>query len=683
MQALQDLREVAGVHAREAAARARVALAQGRPPRALVAVLAVVAVMTLLRVAQARRSGPGLGLGLGISAGGGGAEQSSSSGAALLSSAPEVDIFEALGGLGASVAREGEALRREGVRALDVRLSLVQVTQRLAQLEYASNKGWNVSEARVVPLGQHGYVKRDLPVYKDGFSRLDEVVTVLPRPKSGLFSAEQLQAQDYNMILCLSFNTDMCFDPQQHNLIGDSRKVNRIQNLRDVVWSKHKFCKTISSATRGLQDADLLSFTFPCWVMPGDYDKMVKFSEQHRLETWIAKPRALGAGMGIYIISDRDALEHERQTSNVVQAYLENPHLIEKPGLDGNQGRFKWDMRTYVVVTSMTPLRAYLYRRGLVRISTSPYTRDCKTNITACLTNTSLNKKVEGAQLKDITWSFSKLRDYLRPRGVDFEQVFLRIQRTIGLALLSAESEMLRHFEPRGFKCENCYQLLGVDVIFDADLNAKVVEINGEPNLKCTSNGKTHYDFTKKGMSRDLVSLVYSRKSQRNEVAAALTRWADALGSDRKRLKAPGKKQQPPSKEQPPAQDQQELPDKATVGEDHVRYILHTFREHAKQGNFAPIYPNLQLAEPYGRYLRFLRDKEAAGKDKGELSAHADGRRYRLHQIMTFLQRDMDGTVPKTPPPEEPEEGGADAAEEDAAAPDDQASARPGDEEEF
>jgi hypothetical protein len=535
-----------------------------------------------------------------------------------------------------------------------------------------------------VPLGQHGYVKRDLPVYKDGFSRLDEVVTVLPRPKSGLFSAEQLQAQDYNMILCLSFNTDMCFDPQQHNLIGDSRKVNRIQNLRDVVWSKHKFCKTISAATRGLQDADLLSFTFPCWVMPGDYDKMIKFSEQHRLETWIAKPRALGAGMGIYIISDRDALEHERQTSNVVQAYLENPHLVEKPGLDGNQGRFKWDMRTYVVVTSMTPLRAYLYRRGLVRISTSPYTRDCKTNITACLTNTSLNKKVEGAQLKDITWSFSKMRDYLRPRGVDFEQVFLRIQRAIGLALLSAESEMLRHFEPRGFKCENCYQLLGVDVIFDADLNAKVVEINGEPNLKCTSNGKTHYDFTKKGLGRDLVSLVYSRTSQRNEVAAALTRWADALGSDRKRLKAPGKKQQPPSQQQqPPAQDQQELPDKATVGEDHVRYILHTFREHAKQGNFAPIYPNLQLAEPYGRFLRFLRDKEAAGKDKGELSAHADGRRYRLHQIMTFLQRDMDGTVPKTPPPEEPEEGGADAAaEEDAAAPDDQ-SARPGEEEEF
>ncbi|GBG28826.1 Aspartyl aminopeptidase [Hondaea fermentalgiana] len=517
-----------------------------------------------------------------------------------------------LGGFGRAVSGESKILRKVGLETADVgSLSASSLTRVLTRMETSMNEGWNQTEVKVQPLGQAGYVKRDLPVYKDGFSRED--MTVLPRAKDGIYSVSQLRGSTYNVIVCLSFNTDHCFDPKEFVSIGKTRKVNRIQALRDVLWSKHKFCRTISGATEGIQDQDLLSFTFPCWVMPTDYSSMMKFARDNDVNRFISKPRSLGAGMGIYIVDSREALENERLTQNVVQTYLDDPHLIRKPGIDGTVANFKWDMRSYVLCTSVYPLRAYVYNRGLVRISTSAYTPDCKNHKEACLTNTSINKKIEGAQLKDITWSFKKLSEYLAENNqVDFHRdVFPRMQRAIGMALLSGEAEFLRHMEPDGFHCENCYQLLGVDLLFDASLEPRVVEINGEPSLRLTGNGKTHYDFTKRYMARDLVSLVFNQESVAAKLSPRLAKWAQAVG---------GKGAD------------------SVLGADHVQYALATFREHARLGGFRPVYPHAASAEAYGRFLRHLRDTEAAKTPVDPKAAHADGRRFRIHQIMTLLQ---------------------------------------------
>lgn len=55
-----------------------------------------------------------------------------------------------------------------------------------------------------------------------------------------------------------------------------------------------------------------------------------------------------------------------------MQEYLSRPFLI-----DG----FKFDLRVYVLVTSCSPMRVYLYKDGLVRLSTQPYKAPTQDNI--------------------------------------------------------------------------------------------------------------------------------------------------------------------------------------------------------------------------------------------------------------------------------------------------------------
>ena len=78
--------------------------------------------------------------------------------------------------------------------------------------------------------------------------------------------------------------------------------------------------------------------------------------------TLIVKPEASCQGKGIYLtreIEDIDLDEH-----CVVQEYINKPFLME---------RMKFDLRLYVLVLGIDPLRIYLSREGLARLSTKMY----------------------------------------------------------------------------------------------------------------------------------------------------------------------------------------------------------------------------------------------------------------------------------------------------------------------
>ena len=134
--------------------------------------------------------------------------------------------------------------------------------------------------------------------------------------------------------------------------------------------------------------------------------------------------------------------------------------------------------------------QAYMYGEGLARFAASNYSRNATNGgrRDQYLTNTSVGKLV--AALSKLTWTFAKLRGWFGAHGHDPDAIFAEIHRAVASVLLLSEPRFREHFAANleGHSCTGCYQLLGIDVIFNAKLEPKVIEVNGLPSMQLSHN---------------------------------------------------------------------------------------------------------------------------------------------------------------------------------------------------
>lgn len=318
--------------------------------------------------------------------------------------------------------------------------------------------------AKDVSYGRY-YAQRDLQGWTLSYQNLSfEVVEQSVRMP--------VKLAELSVFMCLGIQSQdkHCIKPSSFRLLTQSQKYNQIHGLRDILWRKDAFCYTMREALGSYKGKK--TFTFPCWVLPKDKEKL---EQKMRTETkdWIVKPCGQGEGHGIFVVNDFSEISSRPQNPDgfVVQPLLTDPYLVN--------GK-KFDLRTYVLVTSISPLRAYIYKEGLVRFASSKYdknaTRGGKEQ--QFLTNTSVGKKY--THLSNLTWTYQKLKEYLDRAGVDSEKVFESMNEAIVRTLLAAEFRFLRDIMVSlgGYDCQSCFQLLGVDVIFDAQLNPIVIEVS-------------------------------------------------------------------------------------------------------------------------------------------------------------------------------------------------------------
>ena len=70
----------------------------------------------------------------------------------------------------------------------------------------------------------------------------------------------------------------------------------------------------------------------------------------------------------------------------IVQDYLDKPHLVDD---------LKYDLRIYVLLYGLNPLRIYIHEQGLARFATEPYVAPKASNLDNLymhLTNYAINK---------------------------------------------------------------------------------------------------------------------------------------------------------------------------------------------------------------------------------------------------------------------------------------------------
>ena len=144
------------------------------------------------------------------------------------------------------------------------------------------------------------------------------------------------------------------------------------------------------------------------FILPKEYvDFLETFSEledkEGKFNYWIMKPAAMSRGRGISLVNDISQVTYGEPM--VMQKYIKNPLLLNG---------YKFDLRVYVLVTSVNPLEVFLYKEGFGRFSTVPYTLDPndKANKFIHLTNVSINKynlKNYDVDSKDRTFGGSKV----------------------------------------------------------------------------------------------------------------------------------------------------------------------------------------------------------------------------------------------------------------------------------
>lgn len=111
------------------------------------------------------------------------------------------------------------------------------------------------------------------------------------------------------------------------------------------------------------------------------------------------------------------------------------------------------------------------------------------------LTNFSVNKKNanfvqnEGGddQSNASKWNLTMLRKAFREQGIDDTAIWRKIEDIVIKTILGAESYMFAGAENHIPNRDNCFELLGFDILIDSMLEPWLIEVNLSPSLGCDS----------------------------------------------------------------------------------------------------------------------------------------------------------------------------------------------------
>lgn len=223
------------------------------------------------------------------------------------------------------------------------------------------------------------------------------------------------------------------------------------------------------------------AFFYPeSYLIPAEKEALKRAWKKTRY--WISKPVADSNGRGIKVLDSEESAPPQKKEV-IVQHYIMNPLLIT--------GR-KFDMRLYVLVTSVSPFRIYMHKSGLARFATHQYdpSKSVK-DLHMHLTNYSVNKKDDSfvrsdndkEQVENSKWSFGFLLEYLEQIGIDSAKVMADLERVTVMTILSGLVEIRGFHSRHVLHRHTSYELYGIDLMLDSDLRPHVIEVNISPSL--------------------------------------------------------------------------------------------------------------------------------------------------------------------------------------------------------
>ncbi|EAX89347.1 Tubulin-tyrosine ligase family protein [Trichomonas vaginalis G3] len=260
------------------------------------------------------------------------------------------------------------------------------------------------------------------------------------------------------------------------------QKVNHFFSV-DLIGRKDEFHQRMLELRDRIGN-DETQFYQESYLLPDDFEKIMTAWSTSPM--WILKPRASSKGQNIEI---RDSKEQSYPPyPYLVQKYLDRPFLIL---------RRKFDIRFYTLVTGVEPLRIYIHRHGLGLFCTTKYDKSAGVKDPRMhITNWEVNKdskafvRAHGIEEteEDSKWSLPFFFNWLSKNGYNSDEIKKHMEYAAVKATI-AGMDKVRESHIKVIKDRHqSFELLGIDMLLDENLNPYVVEINVSPGMSGTDS---------------------------------------------------------------------------------------------------------------------------------------------------------------------------------------------------
>jgi len=259
------------------------------------------------------------------------------------------------------------------------------------------------------------------------------------------------------------------------------------------------------------------SFFPQTWALPGDLGVLKAHLRAKKRAVFICKPKNSAMGKGIFLTRrPLRVLKESKKDKYIVQQYVQKPMLING---------YKFDLRVYALVTACDPLRIYVFREGLARFATVPYTDPSYINMDESfmhLTNYSINKHskdfIQDSEQNGSKRKLETITQYLADKGMDVDKMWRDIDDLIVKTLISAHPVIQHNYRtcfPSHSHHSACFEILGFDILVDRKLKSWLLEVNHSPSFQ---TGSAIDKDVKDSLLYDTMKLLHIRASDKQAV---------------------------------------------------------------------------------------------------------------------------------------------------------------------
>lgn len=264
------------------------------------------------------------------------------------------------------------------------------------------------------------------------------------------------------------------------NFLSKYIKINRFPNV-DYLFQKDNLYKYYRLMKKYFnEDFNYMPETY---YYPFDKDIIIDKFKDYSLDLnniWLVKPIDLSGGRGISLFKTLKKLNYSKY---VITKYVTNVNLIKNK---------KYDLRLYILITSLKPLRIYLYKDGLVRIASKKYSLDINSigDKYIHLTNTDVNKynkyyiypknySDENANI----WNLKTYQKHLNKNNIDWNNIHEKIIDIIIKTILSVQEQILDKIEKDNLNERSFFNIVGFDILITDKYEPVLLEVNYAPSV--------------------------------------------------------------------------------------------------------------------------------------------------------------------------------------------------------